>query len=264
MSALTMNPIIEVRGLSKSFYAHQGIRSLRQLDPKKKIHVLRQLDFNVSQGEVAALLGPNGSGKTTLIKILCSLILPDDGTIRIAGMDLARDAEKIRAMLGLVVAEERSFYWRLTGRENLEFFASLNNLKRSLIRERIEQARELFELHALDKRFQEYSKGMMQRLALARCYLIGARILFLDEPTRSLDPEAAAKLRHFIRQFAKQENSGTILFATHQLAEAEEAADTLMVMREGTIAASGPAETIKRPNETLADAYMRLTQGEGA
>ena len=199
---------------------------------------LDEVDLEVPAGEVFALLGPNGAGKTTLIKILCSLILPDGGEASVYGLDVVKNPAEVRSLLSLVVGEERSFYWRLTGRQNLEFFAALYNLPRKTARQRIEEAAFTLGLEDLEKRYQEYSTGMKQRLALARSLLHDAKLIFMDEPTRSLDPNAAAKLRELMRK-------RTVFFTTHQIQEAQSLADRIAILDKGKIKACGTLKELQ-------------------
>ncbi|MBI5298986.1 MAG: ABC transporter ATP-binding protein [Deltaproteobacteria bacterium] len=217
------------------------------------------VDLEVPAGEIFALLGPNGAGKTTLIKILCSLILPDSGEASVYGLNVVKNPAEVRSLLSLVVGEERSFYWRLTGRQNLEFFATLYNLPRKTARQRIEEAAFTLGLEDLEKRYQEYSTGMKQRLALARSLLHDAKLIFMDEPTRSLDPNAATKLRELMRSLSqgpalpgREANSQslrslkrTVFFTTHQIQEAQSLADRIAILDKGKIKACGTLKELQ-------------------
>lgn len=214
------------------------------------------VDLEVPAGEVFALLGPNGAGKTTLIKILCSLILPDGGEASVYGLDVVKNPAEVRSLLSFVVGEERSFYWRLTGRQNLEFFATLYNLPRKAARQRIEEAASILGLEDLEKRYQEYSTGMKQRLALARSLLHDAKLIFMDEPTRSLDPNASLKLREFIRK-------KTVFFTTHQIQEAQSLADRIAILDKGKIKACGTLKELQcrfgLPDVSLEKIFQKIT-----
>jgi ABC-2 type transport system ATP-binding protein len=190
---------IETLNLTKIFKPARHIFGIKP--PRvKSITAIYQLNLWIKKGEIFAILGPNGAGKTTLIKILCSLITPTSGTARIHGYDVVKDEDKIKSLIGLLIGEERSFYWRLTGRENLEFFGVLHNLSFRQVRKKAETVMELLEIEDPDKRFHEYSTGNKQKLALARCLLSNAEVIFMDEPTKSLDPSAASKLKEFIKE----------------------------------------------------------------
>ena len=198
------------------------------------------VSLSVSRGEIFGLLGPNGAGKTTLIKILCTLLIPSRGRATINGMDLWRDAARIRASVGLVNGDERSFYWRLSGRENLEFFAALYNLGRQPARRRIAELLDLVGLTSdADRSFQNYSAGMKQRLAIARSLLNDPEVLFLDEPTKNLDPLAMAKLHAFLQDELVARLHKTIWLTTQRLDEAERLCNRIAFMRRGKILAVG-------------------------
>jgi ABC-2 type transport system permease protein len=186
----------------------------------------------VRRGEVFGLVGPNGAGKTTLVKILSTLILPTSGTAQVNGYDLAEE-QAIKASIGLVTGNERSFYWRLTCRENLRFYAGLHGLSSAQTESRIAELSSLLDLgDFIEKRYDTCSTGMKHRLALACGLINDPQLLFLDEPTRSLDPLAAARFRELIYRLAHQERH-TIFLVTHDLEEAVELCDRAAVMLHG-------------------------------
>jgi ABC-2 type transport system ATP-binding protein len=243
---------ISTLNLTKHFARTAGYRDLLPFRKKKYITALENVSLEIKEGELFGLLGPNGAGKTTLIKHLCCLILPTSGTARIFGHDTGKEEQAIKQMVGLVSAEERSFYWRLTGRENLQFFASMYHLSRQQTKNRIN---DLFELIGMsdkaDIRFQNYSTGMRQKLAIARGLLSEPRILFVDEPTRSLDPVSAQAVRHFIKEKVDRDGM-TVILATHNLYEAEQLCDRLAIMDHGRVIASGSVDELRAlflPNE---------------
>lgn len=188
----------------------------------------------VRQGEVFGLVGPNGAGKTTLVKILSTLILPTSGTAQINGYDLAQE-QAIKSSIGLVTGNEHSFYSRLTCRENLRFYAGLHGLSSVQAKSRIDKLSSLLELgDFIDKRYDTCSTGMKHRLALACGLINDPQLLFLDEPTRSLDPLAAARFRELVYRLAHQEDH-TIFLVTHDLEEAVELCDRAAVMLRGQL-----------------------------
>ena len=198
------------------------------------------VNLAVPQGELFGLLGPNGAGKTTLTKMLCTLILPTTGTAQVGGYDLAK-AGAIRAMVGLVVSNERSFYWRISARRNLMFFAAMHGLFGKTAVARVDEVLAAVELQDVaDRRFGNFSSGMRQRLAIARSLLHQPSILFLDEPSRSLDPTATLHLHELIRQLMAEQNL-TVFLITHDLAEAEKLCDRIALIHQGRI------QTIGRP-----------------
>ena len=209
-------PAIRVRGLRKVFRPTTGF--FRRGEPKVAID---DIDFDLAEGEMFVLLGLNGAGKTTLVKILSTLVLPTAGEAQVYGLDVERDDAAVRRLIGLASPDERSFYWRLTGRQNLDFFAALHGLRGRAARERVGELVERLDLTEFaDRRFDGYSSGMKQRVALARSLLGAPRLLFLDEPTRSLDPTAQKQTRALVQELSSQ---GTAIFlVTHQLDEARE------------------------------------------
>jgi len=203
------------------------------------------VDLSVEEGELFGLLGPNGAGKTTLIKLLATLIVPTSGTLRINGYDL-RDETGIRQSVGLATSDERSFYWRLSGRQNLEFFASLYGLPPERGRNRIDEVLEQVGLQEVaEVQFHTYSAGMRQRLTIARALLAEPQIIFLDEPTKGVDPVAARQLHALIRGRLIGHLGITVLMTTHQLAEAEQLCDRLAVMDKGRILMCGTLSELR-------------------
>jgi ABC-2 type transport system ATP-binding protein len=192
-------------------------------------------------------LGPNGAGKTTLVKMLCTLILPSEGRALVCGRDVVTEASSVKPLIGLVDCQERSFFWRLTGRQNLQFFAALVGLRGAEADERIATLLDLVGLseHA-DRRFMGYSTGMRQKLGVARGLLAQPRVVFMDEPTRSLDPVIARDLRAFIREILVEKLGRTVVLVTHRLEEAEQLCDRVAIMNQGRIVACGPVAEIKQ------------------
>ena len=200
----------------------------------KPVTAVTDITFTIPQSELFGLLGPNGAGKTTLVKMLCTLILPSSGTATVAGHTLD-SASKIRTSVGLVVSDERSFYWRLSARRNLDFFATMCGLHGPTARDRIETTLAQVNLHHVaDRPFSNFSSGMRQRLAIARSLLHQPRLLFLDEPTRSLDPIATQNLHNLLCQLRAEQNL-TIFLVTHDLAEAEKLCDRVGFMHNGRL-----------------------------
>ncbi|MDX1764115.1 MAG: ABC transporter ATP-binding protein [bacterium] len=231
-----MIPAIHVTQLSKIFHPARGLA--KWLSPSclpHKIEALRDVTFDVFRGEVFGLLGSNGAGKTTLLKILATLIRPDRGDVSVCGYGVVQDERHVRARIGFVAADERSFHWRLTGRQNLRFSGSLLNLSGGVLCERIEEMTELLEMaEFLDRRVDSYSAGMKQRLAVARGLLARPEVLLMDEPTRGLDPVSARKLLESVRSLADSERT-TVLMVTHQLSEASRICDRIAVLHRGRV-----------------------------
>jgi ABC-2 type transport system ATP-binding protein len=237
---------IETVDLRKSYTVSSGFRALlRPSAGKKTIEALRGVSIGVRSGEIYGLLGPNGAGKTTLIKILATLLHPDSGHARVFDMDVVKQGSLVKRRIGYVMGEERSFYWRLSGRENLRFFAALDDMAGARAHERISELLHLAGLEADGNRpFRGYSSGMRQKLAIARALLADPEVLLMDEPTRSLDPESAAVVRDLMVRLAREE-SRAVLFATHNLKEAEDISTRIGMMFEGAIRAEGSPEEIR-------------------
>jgi ABC-2 type transport system ATP-binding protein len=206
---------------------------------KPPVEALREVTFTVGEGEIFGLIGPNGAGKTTLTKIIATLVQPTSGQAIVKGYDSVRHDEDVRRQVGLAGAEERSFYWRLTAEQNLIFFARLYGLSDKAAKQRMAELFELFELNELAKRrFGELSTGNKQRLAVARAMLARPPVLLLDEPTRSLDPIAAAHMRTTIRSLARDNGQRvTVFFTSHNLNEVEELCDRVAIIGKGEIRA---------------------------
>jgi len=238
---------IETSKLTKRFSVIKGYLDLITHPFKnKEIIAVHNINLKVRKGEVLGLLGSNGAGKTTLIKLLCTLILPTSGTARVGGYDVLKEGKKIRRIIGYIVSEERSFYWRLTGRQNLNFFAKLNNIDKDVAEERIERLMDLMDLEKdLDRPFKDFSTGMKQKLAIARGLITDPEIIFMDEPTRSLDPTVSQDLRQLIREKLVKENNKTVIYATHNLSEVEEICDRIAVIDQGEIIALNTIPELK-------------------
>lgn len=255
---INMTSAIRVQGLKKSYPVVKRYREIL-LHPfrRKWVRALNGIDLDVRPGECFCLLGPNGAGKTTLIKILSTLVLPDEGNAFVNGHDVSREPNKIKSSIGYAINDERSFYWRLTGRQNLDFFAALNGLHSAQKRKKIEEVLNLTGLQeAADLRFNTYSTGMRQMMAFARVLLNEPKILFVDEPTRSLDPQAAQKIRKFLREDMVGKQGRTVFWATHNLAEARDCAHELAVLDKGKIKAIGTVEVLTESGaRSMEDVY---------
>lgn len=202
-----------------------------------------QVSLDVRCGQVLALLGPNGAGKTTTVRMLSSLLIPSSGWARVADFDVVRQASRVRANVG-VLTENHGLYNRMPAGEYLDFFGQIYSLNRESRSKRIRQLMEHFGLGAhLRQPIGEFSKGMRQKLALARALLHDPPVLLLDEPTSAMDPESARLVRNAIRTLRSEDR--TIVICTHNLAEAEELADIIAIIRRGKIIAQGAPEVLK-------------------
>ncbi len=239
---------VRVEGVAKSFPRRRTVRALLRAPFRRppRVPALRGVSLRVRRGEIVGLLGPNGAGKTTLLKVLCGLVLPDEGRAEVLGVPAG--APGLSRVLGLVHGDERSFYWRLTARENLDFFARLHGLVGAARRKRVAELLERVDLaRDADRRFGDFSSGMRQRLAIARALIADPPVLLMDEPTRSLDPVSAARQREWIREELHRGDGRTILIATHNLREAEQLCHRVAVLAAGRVRAAGtPGELRQR------------------
>ena len=237
----SMQAAIETHALTKRFSKLYTYRDLLRWSSRRAEHLaVDNISLRIEQGELFGILGQNGAGKTTLIRMLCTSLLPSSGIASVAGYNVVRDARKVRTRIGLVSGEERSFYWRLTGRQNLEFFAAVYHVPAAKARARIDDLlRRVGLADDADRPFQTYSSGMRQKLAIARGLLNEPEIVFMDEPTRSLDPISAQSMRRLVADYILGELGSTVILATHSMAEAEELCDRLALIRSGQVVASG-------------------------
>jgi ABC-type multidrug transport system ATPase subunit len=253
---------ISIENLQKSFPpARSGWRALLQPFEKPTVVALAGMSFQVRPGEALALLGANGAGKSTLLRILATLILPTQGHAEIAGHDAVLDPRAVRRQLGYHAGSDSGFYSRLTGRENLRFFGSLNHLSNAAASERIARLAEQFHLaEALDRQVRTLSSGTVQRLSLARALLHQPRVLLLDEPTRSLDAIAASEFRRFLKSEVLRGDT-SLLFASHTLPEVEILADRIAIIDAGRLLACDTLAALKHTTgaATLEDVFLRLT-----
>jgi ABC-type multidrug transport system ATPase subunit len=218
---------------------------------------LKDVSFSAARAEVLVLLGPNGSGKTTALKLISTMLLPDVGSVRVGGFDARRNAGEVRRQVGIAVAAERSFFPRLSARENLEFFAALDEVSRIERAHRIQQVlRDTGLEEQADTLVMKFSSGMYQRLGIARALVKRPSVLLLDEPTRSLDAATTAHFWATIRALARQET--TVLLATHNFAEAASVADRLLLLHHGELLADRPVSDGESA-EVLRSFYFGMT-----
>jgi ABC-2 type transport system ATP-binding protein len=201
------------------------------------------IDLDISQGEVMALLGPNGAGKTTTVRMLTSVLIPSGGKASVAGYDVVREPEMVRASVG-VLTEDHGLYNRMPAEEYLDFFGQLYRIDKDDRKKRIVNLFSRFDLENVKKRrIGEFSKGMRQKLALARSLLHDPEVLLLDEPTSAMDPESARLVRNMIKKMSSDKR--TVLICTHNLSEAEELADRIAIINKGKIIEKGTPNYLK-------------------
>lgn len=234
--------IIKTRGLTKRF---PQPRSWFPHGVQDKLAVDR-VDLELSEGEIFGLVGPNGAGKTTLIRLLSTMVLPTSGVATVGGFDVVKAGREVRGLVGLVSSNERSFYWRLTGRQNLSFFGDLYQIPSTQARAWMEELLDLLDLGDIaDVRFDRYSTGQRQRMAIARGLLSKPKILLMDEPTKGVDPVGAAQLVRIIRERVAQLWNPTILVTSHNLTEIERLCGRIALMAHGRIIALGKLHELR-------------------
>ncbi len=258
--------ILEVKELTKDFISPLSFSKLARYGFRNRgrTRVLEDVSFSLDRGKILGILGPNGAGKTTLLKILATLILPDKGSVVINGCRAGAEDDRIKSFIGLVSSQERSFYWRLTGKQNLEFFADMYGLKNA--RDRIEYLFSLFDVDYQDKRFDSYSAGMKQKFALMRGLLNDPELLLLDEPTRSLDFTTALNLRTLIKENLVAKKGKTVIFTTHNMDEAMDFCDLFMILHKGRLYAMGTLDELRKkvnnPAAALGEIFVKLIEGK--
>ena len=237
---------IEVLDLHRVFRATIGTIRRRT----KEVTAVDGISFDVREGELFGLLGPNGAGKTTTVKMLTTLLIPTGGTATILGYDVVRDAESIRPRIGFIFGGERGLYWRLSAKDNLRYFADLYHVDPDVAKRRLPRLLELVGLNGReDEKVEGYSRGMRQRLHVARCLLHDPEMLFLDEPTMGLDPVGARELRQVIRNLVAEDK--TVFLTTHYMFEADSLCGRVAVINHGQIVALDTPEGLKRHVEDL-------------
>lgn len=235
-----MRNVIEVRDLHRTYVTHKG--TFRR--QKTEVEALKGISFSVQEGEIFGLLGPNGAGKTTTIKILTTLLLPTRGEVRILGHDARTEYKELRNQINFILGGERNLYWRLSAYDNLSYFADLYKVPRARQRKRINELLELVGLtDVAHHRVETFSKGMKQKLQIARGLINEPRVLFLDEPTIGLDVVSARQLREILRDLNQQ--GTTIIHTTHYMYEADELCDRIAFINKGKVVALGTPQEMK-------------------
>jgi ABC-2 type transport system ATP-binding protein len=239
---------ITVEQLGKTFRPPGGARDLlRGRLFREPVRALDDVTFSVAPGEIVCVMGPNGAGKSTLARILGGLLLPSSGRAMIVGHDAAAGAPALRRSVSFVVGDERSFHYGVTGRENLRYFAALHGLDVPTARRRGDELLERVGLGAAaDRRYREYSRGMRQRLAIARGLLGDPEVLLLDEPTLGLDPVGARDLRAFLRDETIRAAGRTALVCSNDPGEARALADRVLFLRAGRLVGEAAPAQIEK------------------
>ena len=242
---------LEVHNLRKEFTRRDG-------RGKRRVAALKGVDFDIARGECVAILGPNGSGKSTLVRLLSTLLLPDGGTALVFGHDAFRDTRAVRRMVNRV-SVEASFFKKMSATENLSYAARFYGLRPHDTKGKIPEilTRVGFPADRRDEPMENLSRGMQQKVALARALLTAPILLLLDEPTTGLDPRSKQEVQEFIRE-VRAEHDATVLLCTHDLAEAETLADRVGILDDGELLCLEPADQLKRryDSATLEEAFF--------
>jgi ABC-2 type transport system ATP-binding protein len=263
--------IVEVHELRKVFPKRTGPDDaglwarLREFGrrPAESFVAVDGVSFDIREGEIFGLLGPNGAGKTTTIKMLSTLLEPSGGRAWICGYDIVRQPDLVREHLGAVMTGERSIYWKLTGRENLEYFAALYHIPPAIARRRINELLERLDLAArADEYVERYSSGMKQRIAIAKALLANPPVLLLDEPTIGLDPQSARNLRELILEIKRE--GRTVLLTTHYMEEADQLSDRIGIIDGGKIIALDTPANLKKSVGQLEIVQMEVERFDPA
>ena len=240
-------PAIVVEELGKTFYSQAGVADLlRGRLLGRPVPALAGVSFTVAPGEIACVMGPNGAGKSTLVRILGGLLLPSSGRASVAGIDAGAGTSAFRQQVAFVVGDERSFHYRVTGRRNLLYFAALHGLSARVAARKVDELLERVGLGAAaDRRYLEYSRGMRQRLAIARGLLGDPRVLLLDEPTLGLDPKGARDLRAFLRDDIIRRAGRTAIVCSNDPTEARAMADRVLFLSGGRLSSEATPDRIE-------------------
>jgi sodium transport system ATP-binding protein len=239
--------MLEIKGLSKQF---------------KKVKAVDNISFTVNEGEIVGLLGENGAGKTTTLRMIATMLKPTDGTAKVNGYDLIKEAEKVRSQIGILFGGEVGLYDRLTARENIRYFADLNGMKDSESKQSIEKLMDMLEMKEyIDRRVGNFSRGMKQKVAIARSIVHNPRIMLFDEPTMGLDVSSAKIVQDFI--LSSKENNKGIIFSSHSMQEVEKLCQRVIIIHKGKIVEDGTIEDLKvKYNNDLENVFLRLV-GDG-
>ena len=226
------------------------------------VHAVRGVSFEARDGEITGLLGPNGAGKTTTLRMLYSLLPPDEGEIRIDGLDPTRDAMAIKRTLG-VVPDGRGLYTRLTARENIRYYGELHGLEKPALESRIEQLTHTLDMEEfIDRRTEGFSQGQRVKVAIARAMVHEPQTVLMDEPSNGLDVMSTRALREYIRSLKKGGHS--VVLSTHIMQEVAALCDRIVIIAKGEVAANGTADELLARSgcDSLEDAFVRLIGSE--
>ncbi len=255
-----MENVISVKDLKRTYHTNIGVLKQR----KENIEAVKGISFSVKRGEIFGLLGPNGAGKTTTIKILTTLLAPTEGEVKVLGYDVFGEEKYVRPKINFIFGGERSLYWRLSAVDNLAFFCDLYLIPKHQQNDRINKLLKRVDLFdAKDRKVETYSKGMKQRLQIARALLNDPEIIFFDEPSIGLDPMGARLLKNIIKELADE--GKTVLLTTHYMPEAESLCDRIAIINNGEIEIIDSTHNIKsqfskqyNKDLSLEDIYIKI------
>jgi len=240
--------VVEVIGLSKQF---------------KSVKAVDDISFKVSQGEIVGLLGENGAGKTTTLRMLATMLKPTSGTVRINNYDVVNDAHMVRGEIGILFGGEVGLYDRLTARENIKYFAQLNGVSNQKAEEQINKLVKAFNMQEyIDRRVGKFSRGMKQKVAIARSIVHDPKIMLFDEPTAGLDISASKIIHDFILH-CKEENKA-IVFSSHMMNEVEKLCDRVVIINKGKIVEDGKIDKLKEKynDQDMESIFTKLIGGD--
>lgn len=255
---------VEVNDVTKVFTTRPGLFNRKKTG--KRVVAVDHISLSVRRGEIFGVLGPNGTGKSTLIRLMSTLLMPDSGTVRIFGLDIERDEAQVKKLINRV-SVEASFFKKLSPMENLMYGARLYSVEASVARKRIvEILRSLgLEERSIWSPMEDMSRGMQQKVAIARAFLTAPIVLLLDEPTTGLDPHSKREVQAAVRQI-RETHDATVLLTTHDMQEADELCDRIAIVDTGRVVALDTPAALKEmvrepdgPEPSLEDVFLRLT-----
>ncbi len=237
--------------------------SIKTANLKKtnSIKALDNISFDINESSLIGILGENGAGKTTLLRLLSGLLPPDSGAISVLGLDPSKDNLEIKKRTGLLLNQERSFYWRLTAKENIEFFATMYGLNKKTVKARLSR---LFNVLGIDKtiyekRFDNLSSGMMKKFSIIRALIHNPDIVLMDEPTKNLDYESSKRFNAFVRDYLVKEQGKIVFYVSHDMSEIEAISDKIMILHNGKLLNFSTMSELGLSHEnSLADIFVKM------
>lgn len=259
-----MKNIISIKNLTRIYNIKEGL--LKQ--EKKVVNAVNDVSFEVKKGEIFGLLGPNGAGKTTIIKVMTTLLAPSSGEVKILGYDSFGEERYIRPRINFIFGGERSLYWRLSAKDNLQFFCDQYLVPKSKQSQIIDTLLDRVGLlEEKNRKVENFSKGMKQRLQIARSLINDPEIIFLDEPSIGLDPVGARDLKKIVRQLS--DSGKTVVLTTHYMPEADELCDRIAIIDKGKLVEVESTKNLKEKYSaiygkdlSLEEIYIKIVEGD--